>query len=197
MLRFLINLFLTGWLSLLAASVIQSHRQVDWSGVKGAVFTPGKEAPPNLLDRMEQAAWRGNAALELSEADVNRYLACTLTGAQHGPSQSLARFERVILDFEPGTCRACFEWKLLGGKKYATAAIEFTVERRGGDFIIEPRRGAYGRLPVLRGMMCALMPALHSLCGALDSEIKTVFQMNQIRFEADKVVLDPRSEASR
>ena len=41
-------------------------------------------------------------------------------------------------------------------------------------------------------MMCALMPALQSLCTAMDDEIRAVFQMNQIKFEKDKVVLDPR-----
>ena len=70
----------------------------------------------------------------------------------------------------------------------------FTVERRGENFIIEPSNGAYGRLPVFRGMMCAVMPALTSLCTALDDEIHTVFQMNQLRFGKDKVTLDPRSE---
>jgi hypothetical protein len=102
----------------------------------------------------------------------------------------------VALDFEPGHCRVIFSWKV-AGRGATSASLDFTVNREGENFVVEPRQGSYGRLPVFRGMMCALTPALESLCGALDDEIHQVFEMNQIRFEKDKVVLDPRSEAAK
>lgn len=196
MLRFTINLLLVLWLGLLTAAAIQSHRSADWSKVKGLSAPQGKEAPPDLLDRMEQAAWRRNAPLELGEAEVNRYLARIIAGNQQGASGTAAKFERVALDFEPDRCRVIFAWNV-AGRASESAALDFTLQREGENFVIEPRQGSYGRLPVLRGMMCALMPALDSLCAALDDEIHTVFQMNQIRFAQDKVFLDPRSEAGQ
>jgi hypothetical protein len=150
-----------------------------------------KETPPDLLGRMEQAAWRRNATVELTEADVNRYLARVISGRERGPTATAARFERVALDFEPGKCRVIFSWSV-AGRDTASATLDFTLQREGENFIVEPRQGSYGRLPVFRGMMCALMPAMESLCTALDDEIHAVFQMNQIKFDHDKVVLDPR-----
>lgn len=196
MLRFSINLFLVLWLGLLTAAAIQSHRTADWSGVKGVDAPQGKEPPADLLDRMEQIAWRRNAPLEISEAEVNRYLARVISGSQQGATGATAQFERVALDFQPGICRVIFAWNV-AGRGTANAMLDFTVERQGENFVVEPRHGSYGRLPVLRGMMCALMPAMKSLCEALEDEIHTVFQMNQIRFEQDKVFLDPRSEAGK
>jgi hypothetical protein len=195
-LRFIINCFLVLWLGLLTAATIESHRGADWSRVKGIAAPQGKQAPPDLLERMEQAAWRRNATVKLGEAEVNRYLARVISGRQHGPVGTAAQFERVALDFEPGLCRVIFSWNV-AGRGATSATVDFTVKRDGENFVIEPRHGSYGRLPVFRGMMCALMPALESLCGALDSEINAVFQMNQIQFGQDEVILDPRSEAGK
>lgn len=196
MLRFIINVFLVLWLGLLTAATIESHRGADWSRVKGIAAPQGKQAPPDLLGRMEQAAWRRNATVKLGEAEVNRYLARVISGRQHGPTAAAAQFERVALDFEPDFCRVIFSWNV-AGRGAASATVDFTVKREGENFVIEPRHGSYGRLPVFRGMMCALMPALESLCGALDDEIRAVFQMNQIQFGQDEVILDPRSEAGK
>jgi hypothetical protein len=196
--RFIVNILLVLWLGLLTAATIESHRSVDWSGVKGMTATQGKEAPQDLLERMELVSMPGrrSAATELSEAEVNRYLARVVNGRQVGPTSATVRFQRVALDFEPGKCRAIFIWKV-AGRGTNSASLEFTVKREGDNFVVEPQQGTYGRLPVFRGMMCALMPALESLCGALDDEIHAVFQMNQIRFEKDKVILDPRSENAK
>lgn len=198
MIRFVINILLVLWLGLLTAATIESHRSVEWSGVKGITPTQGKEAPLDLLERMElvSAPGRRVATTQLTEAEVNRYLARVVAGRQTGPTATTANFQRVALDFEPGQCRIIFLWNV-AGRGTTSASLEFTVRREGENFVIEPRQGTYGRLPVFRGMMCALMPALKSLCGALDDEIHAVFQMNQIRFEKDKVILDPRSEAAK
>jgi hypothetical protein len=194
--RFLINVFLVLWLGLLTAAAIQSHRSADWSQVKGIAAPQGKEAPLDLLVRMEQTTWRRNNSMELSEAEVNRYLARVIAGRQHGPTSGAAQFERVALDFEPERCRVIFAWNV-AGRGTDSATLDFTLKRDGENFVVEPSHGTYGRLPVFRGMMCALLPALDSLCNALDDEIHAVFQMNQIKFRKDKVFLDPRSEAGK
>ncbi|HSI63946.1 MAG TPA: hypothetical protein VLE43_12535 [Candidatus Saccharimonadia bacterium] len=194
MLRFASNLFLAAWFGLFTAAVIQSHRAADWSQVQGFDHAAAKNAAPPLMDRMEQTVWRRNATLELNEADVNRYLAATIQGRQSPFTTSMKPFERVALDFEPGVARICLTWGGADGKRSTTASLDFTVKREGGNFVVEVQRGAFGRLPLPRGVMSALVPSLQSLSQSLQSEIHTVFQMNQIRFEKDKVILDPRSE---
>jgi hypothetical protein len=196
--RFVINVVLVLWLGLLVAATIESHRSADWSRVQGLSANPGKEkeTQPDLLSRMENATWRRNAPVEFTEAEVNRYLARVVSGREHGPTARAATFDRVALDFEPGNCRVLLSWNV-AGRETANAALDFTLKREGENFVWEPHRGSYGRLPVFRGMMCALMPALKSLCAALDDEIGEVFKMNQVRFDHNKVVLDPRTGAGK
>ena len=92
---------ITAWLGFLAAAAILIHRPASLADVQG--LTPqGKRPATDLLDRIEQSIWRRNAPLELSEADVNRYLASSLSGTQAYPSMLLAKFDRVALSFRPG-----------------------------------------------------------------------------------------------
>ncbi|RBP35716.1 hypothetical protein DES53_12085 [Roseimicrobium gellanilyticum] len=193
MLRFAYNIFLVAWFGLCTAAVIQTHRAADWSKLKGLDHAAKNNTPP-LMDRMEQTVWRRNSSLELSEEDVNRYLAATIAGHQVGFTGSLKPFDRVALDFEPGVARICLAWGGANEKHSTTASLDFTVKREGGNFVVEVQSGAFGRLPLPRGLMSPLVPGLQSLSESLRSEIHTVFQMNQIRFEKDKVILDPRSE---
>jgi hypothetical protein len=193
-LRLLLNALITVWLGFLAAAAIEVHRPADLSKVQG-IDVPGKLPETDLLDRIEQAIWRRNAPLELSESDVNRYLASSLVGTQEYPSALLAKFDRVALSFQPGLCRVWLCWT--ADKYPVTAALDFTITRNKKNFDVEPRGGSLGRLPVFRGALATLIPGLRSLCSALDEEIHAVFQMNQIRFEKNKVVLDPQFEPEK
>lgn len=193
MLRLLTNVCLLLWFSFLLAAVVQMHRPADWTRLQGLEAGPRNGGPPPLLDRMEQAVFRRNAELHISEAEANRYVAALLEGRQTLAQAVGVRFERLALDFEPDGGRVCFAWTGLFGHT-ATATLHFTIDRRGGQFIIEPRGGSYGRLPLPRGMLCALLPPLRSLTAQMEVEIYTLFQMNKIRFEKDRLVLDPRSD---
>ena len=189
MLRFLLNALITVWLGFLAAAAIETHRPASLAGVQG-LDAPEKLPATDLLDRIEQAIWRRNAPLELSEADVNHYLASSLTGKQNYPSAALAKFDRVAVSFQPGLCRVWLCWT--AGERPVTAALDFTITRDKRNFVVEPRGGSLGRLRVFRGFLATLVPGLRNLCAALDEEIHATFQMNEIRFEKNKVVLDPR-----
>ncbi|WP_265596075.1 hypothetical protein [Verrucomicrobium sp. BvORR106] len=198
MLRFLTNCCILVWFSFLLAAVLQMHRPADWSQIQGLDAAPentaGKQGPPALLDRMEQAVFRRNAELQISETELNRYLATSLEGRQTFATLLGTRFDRVALDLEAGESKACFSWKGPFGL-VSTATLNFTIDRRGGQFIIEPRHGRFGRLPLPRGILCTLLPPLNTMTKGLEVEIYTVFQMNKIRFEKDRLILDPRSEA--
>lgn len=194
MLRIFANCFLLLWLSFLVAAVIQIHRPADWSGVQG--LDPEAKSPvPALLDRMEQNIFRRNAEMQITEQEANRYLATLVEGNQRVMGFAGVTFERVALDFESGKCRVCLAWR--GPLGRSTASLDFSIDRRGEQFIIEPRAGAFGRLPLPRGLMITLLPSLRSLTQGMEVEIYTLFQMNKIRFDKDRLILDPRSEAAK
>jgi len=194
LLRFLVNVLSTAWLGLLAAAAIEIHRPARLEGVQG-LEAPLKPPATDLLDRIEQAIWRRSAPLELSEADVNHYLASSLVGEQRYPSGLLAKFDRVAVSFQPGLCRVWLSWSV--ARHPVTASLDFTIRRDSRNFVVEPRGGSLGRLTVFRGAISTLVPVMRSLCEALDEEIHAVFQMNQIRFEKNKVVLDPRFDPEK
>jgi hypothetical protein len=203
--RFLCNLLLTLWLAFLVAVAVESHRPATMAGVQG--LEPAKGTAPDLLDRMEQSIWHRNAELNISEADVNRYLAATISGTQRGVTSKLASFDRVALHFQAappaqpnqpaplGSCTVWFRWTSFGGP--CTASIEFTIRRENTHYVVEPVGGSYGRLPVFRGAVAALIPACRSLTSVFEEEIKTLFQMNQITIVNNKVVLEPRFDLQR
>lgn len=196
MLRFLLHIFLTLWLSFLTAAALQSHRTGDLSAVQGLTPSPNKDGGQDVLERMEQAVWRRQETLEISEADLNRYLANALVTKQGGLSRDFAKFDRVAVDLEPDLCRIWYVWKI--GGHTTTASVDLTIRRENDTFITEVTGGSYGRLKILqRGALATLVPACASLATALDDEIHTLFQMNQIRFLKDKVLLDPRFEVEK
>ena len=198
MLRFLANILVTGWLAFLTAAAFESHRPADFSKVTG-LDTPPKASGPDLLDRIEQSVWNRNTPLVVTEAEANRYLANAIHGRQVGASRRLAEFDRIALSFHgeengsPAFCRVWLLWKSNNDEK-RTASLDFTLRREKQQYVIEPQRGMLGRLPVFRGALATLVPGLDNLCSALDEEIHAIFQMNQIRFEKGRVLLDPRFE---
>ena len=194
MFRFALSFLVTIWFAFLTAAVIQSHRPANLNAVRG-LDAGSKTAPVDLLDLVEQSVWHRNTPLELAEVDVNRYLASVLNGHQSGPSAYLAQFDRVALDFQPGICRVLFLWNSRGSR--STASLDFTVTRDRKKFVIVPVAGSYGRLPVFRGALAILIPACRSLCTALDADVRAILQMNEIRFEKHKVILDPRLNTTK
>jgi hypothetical protein len=197
--RFLGNLLLTLWLSFLVAAVVESHRPAALEGVQG--LDSAKVSAPDLLDRMEQSIYHRNAPLDLSEAEINRYLATTVSGSQKGVTSHLAGFDRVALSFRPAqkntpqSCVVWFQWTSFNLP--CTASIEFTLKREKNTYVIEPVRGSLGRLPVFRGALATLIPGCRSLCAAFDEEIHALFQMNQITFGKNKLMLEPRFDQQR
>jgi len=192
--RFVRNLLVTLWLSYLTATAIECQRSGDLSDVETAESAPPvKQGEQELFERTEQTIWRRADPIAFTEAEVNRYLAGVINSKQASISNWAAKFDRVMLQFEPGFCRVWFVWKR--GDRVLTASLDVSIKRDKNIFITEIEGGTYGRLPRLpRGLMVTLMPAAKSLCNALDDEIHMLFQMNEIHFVKDKVVLDPRFE---
>jgi hypothetical protein len=193
-LRFVSNVLITLWLGFLAAAAVMSRAPASLEAVKG-LDTPAKAASPDVRERIDQAVQNRSTPLTLKEAEVNHYIASILSPEETGVSRYLTGFDRVALSFDKDVCRVWLIWKTGGGAR--TAFMDFALRREKNQYIIEPLRGAYGRLPVFRGALAAIVPALKNLCAALEDEIKTIFDMNSIRFEKGQVVLDPRFEPAK
>lgn len=187
--KFARHLLLLLCLSSLAGAAWVGHRAADLTGLSGS--TSAQEGKPrDILDDLHQAAIKRSALMEISEADLNRHLAETLTATVARPAGKWAAFDRLVVDLEPDIARVTLVWNIKGHR--TTAAVDFKVQREEKVFRVEITGGSYGHLTVPRGMLRPLTPALDSLSRILAEEIQALFQMNQVQIAKDKLVLDPR-----
>lgn len=186
--KLLIHLLLLIGLSGLTGSAIVGHQAADLSAIKGADANGG---PVNdLADLLGQSTIKRSAPVEISEADLNRYLATTLRGKQGGSSGRVMNFERVLIDLEQGYAHVTLCW--LTEKHRTTATIDLVVRTKDGRHEFQIVSGAYGRMPVARGFLAPLMPAINVLTKSSAPEIRSILNMTKIHLVKDKLVLDPR-----
>lgn len=186
MIRHLLKTLRLLGVSLLAGAAWVAQRPADLPQV--AVPKPAKV--DDIIDTMRQTTIKRAAVMEISEAEINRHLATTLSGKIPGMLSERVAFEGARLDLEPGSARLILIWKIQGHAR--TASVDLAISRDEKNFRVEVLRGAYGHLQLPRGMMRPLQPALEALAEALDLEIRALFLMTHITIAKDKLVLDPR-----
>ncbi len=185
--RFLFHLLLTATLSALTGAAWVAHRP--------ALIEPPKEQkgnakPRDLVDDLKQAVIKGSGLVEISEGEVNRHLARVLSAKANGTLDRWVKFERLHVALLPDLAQVTLVWDMHGHR--STATVDLRVSRLEKVFRVEVTGGAYGHLRVPRGLLRPLSPALLSLSETLHEEIQALFQMNEVRFAQDKLVLDPR-----
>lgn len=188
--KFLRHLLLLLCLTALAGAAWVGHRPVDLTQVAGLDPVSKDAKPRDIVDDVRQAAIKRSALIEVTEGDLNRHLAASLSATVVRPAGAWIQFERLVLDLEPGIAHATMIWTLKGRQR--TATVDLQVQREGNLFRIEVVGGRFGRLDVPRGLLRPLAPALRALQQALQEEIQALFQMNQVQIVKDKLVLDPR-----
>lgn len=174
-------------LSALGGAAWVAHRPEELP-VPAASMEKGKA--PDLLDDLRQASIKRAGIFEIKEAELNRYLTATVPGRLGSTIESWMKVVDVRADLEPGRGRIILVWKILGQQR--TASVDLVVQRVGDHFHVEMLGGALGHLRLPRGLMRPLEPALRVVAGALDPEIRALFQMTQITVAKDKLVLDSR-----
>lgn len=185
--KLLTHLFLLVCLSGLTAAAWVGHRTPDLSGVAGA----DPSGPTvDISDALEQAEIKRSAPIEITEADLNRYLVATVAGVQKGRTAKVIAFEKMLIDLEPGVARVTLCWLTRGYR--TTTSLDLQVSAAGSKHRVEIVKGAYGRLPVARGFILPVLPAYQALAAACDAELKKLFNMTKIQIAKDKLVLDPR-----
>lgn len=183
-----IKLFLLISLSGLTAAAIVGHQTPDLSGIKGA--DSSTNTPGDIVDLLEQAAIKRSAPIEITESDLNKYLAATVAGRQEGRTAGIADFESVLVDLKPDTATVTLCWSIQGHR--STSSLDIRLNREKSNHRAEITGGSYGRMMVARGFMQPVLPAFESLARACDPDIKALFKMTKIQIAEDKLVLDPR-----
>lgn len=186
MTRHLLQILRLLFISALAGAAWVAHRPAELPMALPISTTKADD----LLDLLRQTAIKRAAVMEISEAEVNRHLATTLTGKVASMFGNWTAFDGARVELQPDRVRLFLVWKLRGYTR--TASVDLAISRDEGNFHVEILNGAYGHLEMPRGMMRPLYPALRAVAEALDPEIRALFQMTKITIAKDKLVLDPR-----
>lgn len=186
--KLLVHLLVLVSLSGLTGAAIVGHLAPDLGGIMGA--EPVNTPVTDIADLLGQATIKRSAPIEITEADLNRYLTATLDGKQLGRSSAIVTFEKALVDLEPGVAHITLCWLVEGHR--TTSCLDLHLGEKSGQHHAEIVGGAYGRMPVARGFLAPVMPAYESLASACGAEIKSILNMTKIHIAKDKLVLDPR-----
>jgi hypothetical protein len=171
------------------------------SFVLGCLFTicqlpeklPAPSSPGNGLAVMQVIAQakasRGGDVAELSEADVNAYLA-QRTAPRGFLFDNLCRFDGVLVSFQPKTCLVFTRYSVFGYPIYLSGT--YTARDDFGRPAFSNRGGAIGRLaiaPIFMGMAQYLF--FGELWNGFGIERETLNRFREVEFEQDLVKLIP------
>jgi hypothetical protein len=134
-------------------------------------------------------ASRGSDVAELSEADVDDYLA-QRTAPRGFLFNNLCRFDGVIVSFQPKVCRVYSRYSLFGYPIYLSGT--YTARDDFGRPAFNNRGGAIGRLAVAPVFMEIIQyPFFGELWNGFGIERETLNQFRSVEFEKGLVRLLP------
>jgi len=184
--RLLFNLLRLLLLSALGGAAWVAHRAETLPELPAAA----KPREQDVLEELRLAAIKRATAFEISEADINRHLAAVMPTRIGSRAEGWFRLQDTRVELEEGRAHVVIVWDVRGLRR--TASIDLTIRREAENYHVEVLHGAIGHLRLPRGMMRVLDPTLRVITDALDAEIKALFQMTQITFGKDKLLLDSR-----
>jgi hypothetical protein len=162
------------------------------------VYQPPRKLPAphsggNALAVMQVIAQakasRGNDVGELSEADVNDYLA-QRTAPRGFLFDNLCRFDGVTVSFQPKVCLVFSRYSIFGYPIYLSGA--YSARDEFGRPAFDNRGGAIGRLAIAPVFMRILQhPFFAELWNGFGIERETVNQFRSVEFEQGLVRLLP------
>jgi hypothetical protein len=154
---------------------------------------PVTSSPGSALAVMQVIAQakasRGGDVAELSEADVNDYLA-QRTAPRGFLFGNLCRFDGVIVSFQPKACLVFSRYTLLGYPVYLSGA--YTARDDYGRPAFDNRGGSIGRLaiaPLFMGVTQYLF--FGELWKGFGIERETLNRFREVEFEQGMVKLVP------
>jgi hypothetical protein len=134
-------------------------------------------------------ASRGSDVAELSEADVNDYLA-QRTAPRGFLFNNLCRFDGVMVSFQPKICRVYSRYSIFGYPIYFSGT--YTARDDFGRPAFNNRGGAIGRLAIAPAFMGIIQyPFFGELWNGFGIERETLNQFRSVEFEQGAVRLLP------
>lgn len=188
-----------------ATAVYFVSRPQDLSDLSTATAKPLPQRDMKAV--LKNAIDRGYA-VTLSEAEINQWLARTLTVKQGGLLAEKTTLDRVWVRFQEGRAEVIMARTVMGHP--FTVSMFLQVERmegpqgtytevrpHGGPFHPDvpnpPQGGRFGQLVVPQGFLLLVMPAYQKLAALFPEEIELAFkEMSRIRIEEGRMILDPR-----
>jgi hypothetical protein len=134
-------------------------------------------------------ASRGSDVAELSDTDVNDYLA--QRAAPRGfLFNNLCRFDGVIVSFQPKICRVFTRYLIFGYPIYLSSG--YTAREDFGRPAFDNLGGAIGRLPIAPVFMgIAQYPLFGELWNGFGIERETLNRFRKVEFDQGMVRLEP------
>jgi hypothetical protein len=205
----LLGLFVFAVIVGLGAALYHISLPQDLSDIGGYSPSPATPAsPPRDMRAVLSKAIEGDYSVQLSETELNHWLAREVELKQGGELAEWVTLKRIWVRLREDVAEVIIERDVAG---YAlTTSMFLQVEQtetangistrihlHGGGFhemVDTPTRGGkFGQLTVPQGFLIMVMPDFRKLAELLETEIDLGFQrMARIRIEDKRLTLDPK-----
>jgi hypothetical protein len=154
---------------------------------------PAPQSAPNGLAVMQVIAQakasRGSDVAELSEAEVNEYLA-QRTAPRGFLFDDICRFDGVVVAFQPGMCLVFTRYSIFGYPIYLNG--RYSAREDFGRPAFDNRGGGIGRLAIAPAFMrIAQYPFFGELWNGFGIERESLNRFRKVEFEKGVVRLEP------
>jgi len=194
----LMTVFLAIVAVVLAVIIIMVMIPRDLSSIKGyparSLSDNASANPRNLLAEVQTILGPRDRSLAFTEAEVNAYLNQRVQGNQRGPMKGLVRFRGAYADFEPNRVEFYIDRTVMGIP--FTMRLKVTKQRFKHKTTWRAGGGSIGRFGLGSRQFKPIVDAFARLGAACEEEMDAVNMMGNIRFEKDRVILDPNFDGN-
>jgi len=177
----------------LIALIVMILRPADLSSIQGYpqdTLEAATVSPRNLLDEAQRAMVDRSAELIVTEEELNRYFNHRLAASQEGLVASFVRFRGLYVDFSPGFADVFIEREFFGLPITKSVRIRSESVRRQTQYRVVS--WSIGQLNLGTRNVKPVMDLFTRIRGVCSEEWLTLQQMPEVRFEENRVVIDPR-----
>jgi hypothetical protein len=177
----------------LVALIAMILRPADLSGIQGYpqdTIDATAAAPRNLLGDAQQAMIDRSVEMIVTEEELNQYLNRRLEASQGGVASSFVTFRGIYVDLSPGKAEIFIEREIFGFP--ITKGVSVRTESARRQTLYRPASWTIGQLDLGTRNVKPVMDLFTRIRGACSEEWLVLQQMPEVRFEENRVVIDPR-----
>lgn len=145
--------------------------------------------PRNLLSEAQKVMTTRAEPVSFTEKEVNSYLNDRLSGEQSGLMASVVQFKGVYVDFTPGIAEIIIEREIFG--QHLTTSAKVRAEPFKSQIVYRPAGWTIGRIELGSRNIKPIIDMFMRLRNTMGEEFATMKQMVDVKFENDRIVLDP------